>query len=95
MPFTDYEDFNGTQVTVGVNVTHEDLVIAVYRDNDLEPPETIAISLVAHVDLPFVTMCTFISYYELESRIILDLPATTITIIDPGMINPALNHHAV
>ena len=87
MSFTDYEDFNGTKVTIGVNGTQKDLVIPVYRDDHLEPPETITISLVAHVDLPSVTICTFISYYELESRIILDLPTTTITIIDPGMIN--------
>ena len=85
MPIIDYEDFSGTNITIRANETYHDLVIPVYRDDHLEPPETIKISLVAHVDLPFLTMCTFISYYELESRIILDLPTTTITIIDPGM----------
>ena len=87
MSFTDYEDFNGTKVILGINDTHRDLAIPVYSDNHLEPPETITISLVAHVDLPFVTTCTFISYYEMESRIILDWPMTSITIIDPGMMN--------
>ena len=85
MSFTDYEDFNGTKVTIGVNGTRHDLVIPVYKDSQLEPPETITVSLAAHVDHSFMTRWRLTPYYELESRIILDLLTTTITIIDSGV----------
>ena len=74
-------------MTLDVNITHHDLIISVFEDNHVELPETITISLEAHVANHSVTTCTFISYYELESRIILDLPKTTVTIIDPGVIH--------
>ena len=61
-----------------------------YKDDHLEPPETIEVSLLAHIKLSSMIMCTFISYYELESRVILDLPTTTITIIDPGILGTSL-----
>ena len=60
-------------------------------DDRLEPPETIAVSLLAQIKLSSIAMCTFVSYFELESRIILDLPTTTITILDPGMTGTSLD----
>ena len=83
-PITDYEDFNGVNITIDSNNTLHDLTFKVYGDNDLEPPETIEVSLVAHVDLPSLTMCTFIAHYDLESRIVFYHRTTTITVIDPG-----------